>query len=119
MLTGLYVFYEECDEAVAQQRVIDGEWPYIDERWSNNSFAEARLVDIMQQCWTYNADDRIDIGALVLLLREAVEENRKRQDTLDEDRDSQAGETETRKHKRKGTHHHYSDERYRDHHLAP
>jgi hypothetical protein len=84
-LTGLFVFYEECDEANLQRRVVDGEWPYIDERWLHHSFAEARLVEIMQQCWTYEAENRIDIGTLVQLLRNAVQENRQHQDEQQDD----------------------------------
>jgi hypothetical protein len=76
LLTGLFVYYDECDEANLQRRVAEGERPYIDERWLNHSFAEGRLVEIMQQCWTYEAEDRIDIGTLVQLLRNAVQENR-------------------------------------------
>jgi hypothetical protein len=80
LLTGLFVFYEECDEANVQHRVAAVEWPYIDERWFYHSFAEARLVEIMQQCWTYDAKERIDIGTLVQLLRTAVQENRQHQE---------------------------------------
>jgi hypothetical protein len=71
------VFYEECDYEIIQRRIIGRETPYIDPRWRNHSFAEGLLVDIMEKCWEYNPDDRIEIGQLVLLLRQAVAENDK------------------------------------------
>jgi hypothetical protein len=74
-------FYEECNYEIIQKRIIQRETAYIDPRWRNHSFAEGLLVDIIEKCWEYEPDDRIDIGELVLLLRQAVAENEK-QDAL-------------------------------------
>jgi hypothetical protein len=68
-------FYEECNYDAIQQRIIQRETAYIDPRWRNHSFAEGLLVDIMEKCWEYDPNDRIEIGQLVLLLRQAVAEN--------------------------------------------
>jgi hypothetical protein len=50
--------------------------PYIDPRYKERSFAEAKLIEIMKQCWTYERRNRIDVFTLVDLLRDAVEKNR-------------------------------------------
>ena len=83
VLTGLeplykYI-YQEFFLAKLTKAVRTGEVPYIDPRWSHHSFAEARLVEIMKLCWTYQPEDRIDVFELVRLLRNAVEENKKKQ----------------------------------------
>jgi hypothetical protein len=36
-------------------------------------------VDIIQQCWIYNPENRITIGDVVLRLRKAVDDNRRLQ----------------------------------------
>jgi len=87
VLTGLeplykYIYQEFFLETVSEalsKAVGAGEVPYIDPRWSQHSFAEARLVEIMKLCWTYQPEDRIDVFELVRLLRNAVEENKKKQ----------------------------------------
>jgi hypothetical protein len=78
MMTGMFPFYHECTSKAVQKRVKKKETPFIDPRWRKHSFAEAALVKVMQQGWAYHADDRIDISSMVLQLREAVEENRRR-----------------------------------------
>ena len=60
-----------------QKKLTDGQLPYVDPRYRNRSYAEGRLVDIMEQCWKYDPDKRIDIFSVVKLLREAVAENKK------------------------------------------
>jgi hypothetical protein len=70
--------YEECRSKHVQKRVKNKETPYINPKWKTRSFAEGVLVDLMKQCWKYEPERRIDIGQLVLRLREAVAENEKR-----------------------------------------
>ena len=60
-----------------QKKLIDRELPYVDSRYRNRTYAEGRLVDIMEQCWEYDPDERISIFQVVKLLREAVVENQK------------------------------------------
>jgi serine/threonine protein kinase len=78
MMTGMYPFYHECSSKAVQKRVKKKETPFIDPRWRKHSFAEAALVKVIRQCWAYRPADRIDIGSMVLQLREAVEENQAR-----------------------------------------
>jgi serine/threonine protein kinase len=79
LLTGLYPFYQECRSKYVQKRVKNKEKPHINPRWKTHSFAEGILVDLIEQCWEYKPEDRIEIGQLVLRLREAVAENKRRQ----------------------------------------
>ena len=62
---------------VLQKKIIDKEIAYIDPRYRTRSYAEGKLVEIMEKCWAYEADDRIDIFEAVRLLREAAAENRR------------------------------------------
>lgn len=78
----VYPFYEMKEREV-KNLVKKGEVPYIDPRYKERSFAEAKLIDIMQRCWTYERRKRIDIFKLVSLLQDAVKENRQRQATKD------------------------------------
>mmetsp|Transcript_113949 Transcript_113949/g.170435 ORF Transcript_113949/g.170435 Transcript_113949/m.170435 type:complete len:135 (-) Transcript_113949:73-477(-) len=77
LLTGLWVFYENEDDAVVQKKVKNGEIAYVDPRYKARSFAEKKLIEVMEQCWIFNPKDRIDIFEVVRLLREAVAENKK------------------------------------------
>lgn len=74
----VYPFYELKEKEVANL-VKKGKLPYIDPRYKEKSFAEAKLIKIMVKCWTYERKNRIDIFQLVDLLRVAVEENRQHQ----------------------------------------
>lgn len=79
LLTGLYPFYDTLDIKKEHRRINKGETPYIDPRYSEVGFAEQKLVEIMQKCWGYTADERMDVFELVRLLRQAVNENEKRE----------------------------------------
>lgn len=79
MLTGAYPFPEECADATVQQYVKLGKTPFIDPRWKDNSYAEGELVKVIEDCWAYKAEDRPTISELVIRLRKAVDENRRRQ----------------------------------------
>jgi hypothetical protein len=56
--------------------VKKGKLPFIDPRYEERSFAEAKLIEVMKRCWTYERRKRVDIFQLIDLLRVAVEENR-------------------------------------------
>ena len=74
MLTGVGVFYDESEVEEVQRRVMVGETPYIDPRWRERSFAEGKLIEVMQKMWTYNPDERIDIFEVIAFLRDALDE---------------------------------------------
>ena len=79
LLTGMFVFYDECQSKDVRARVKRGETPYVDPRWRTRSSGENALVEIMEQCWARNPQDRPSIGDLVLQLREAVSQEKLRQ----------------------------------------
>eukprot|EP00521_Asterionellopsis_glacialis_P014410 CAMPEP_0195305116 /NCGR_PEP_ID=MMETSP0707-20130614/35702_1 /TAXON_ID=33640 /ORGANISM="Asterionellopsis glacialis, Strain CCMP134" /LENGTH=420 /DNA_ID=CAMNT_0040369143 /DNA_START=307 /DNA_END=1569 /DNA_ORIENTATION=- len=75
LLTGLWVFYDNEDDQVVQKKIIDGDKPYIDERYRARSSAEGKLVEIMEKCLEYDPDKRIDIFEVVKFLRRAIKDN--------------------------------------------
>lgn len=78
-LTGLSPFYDTCYHTKeVQERVKKGDKPYIDPRWRTNSFAEGKIVELIERCFEYDPEDRIDIFEAVRFLRDAVEENERR-----------------------------------------
>jgi serine/threonine protein kinase len=85
LLTGVNPFYNELTAEGVQQKVVNGEKPYIDPRYRSRSFAEGQVVEIMERCWTYHADERPDIFEIVRLLRAAF--------ILDKRRQAESGET--------------------------
>eukprot|EP00815_Leptocylindrus_aporus_P011123 CAMPEP_0116059472 /NCGR_PEP_ID=MMETSP0322-20121206/5811_1 /TAXON_ID=163516 /ORGANISM="Leptocylindrus danicus var. apora, Strain B651" /LENGTH=572 /DNA_ID=CAMNT_0003543849 /DNA_START=134 /DNA_END=1852 /DNA_ORIENTATION=- len=78
LLTGLWVYYETDDDKAIHKRAIDRELSYIDPRYRTRSFAEGKLVEIMERCWKYDPDERADIFEVVDFLQKAVEENKRR-----------------------------------------
>lgn len=70
LLTGLWVFYDTDDDPSVQEKVINGTRALIDPRWKKRSFIEAKLVEVMEQCWIHNTDKRMDIFQAVQKLRE-------------------------------------------------
>lgn len=47
----------------------------IDPRYVDRSFAEAKLIEIIERCFAYNPEDRIDINELRDMLVEAIAED--------------------------------------------
>ena len=76
LLTGLWVFFDEKDAHEVQKRVKAGEKPYIDPRFKENSPAEAKLVEIIDRCHSYQPGDRPSIFEIVEFLRDAVKKIR-------------------------------------------
>ncbi|GAX24170.1 hypothetical protein FisN_4Lh255 [Fistulifera solaris] len=72
VLTGSTVLPEAKTTEEYQERIMKGEKPPIDPRFRERSFAEQTMVDIIERCWIYNPDERIDIFGVVQILREAV-----------------------------------------------
>ena len=73
--------YDTDDDEVVQKKLIDGGLPYVDSRYKERSFAESKLVELMERCWTYDPDQRITIFEAVDFLRKAVRENEARSKT--------------------------------------
>ena len=79
LLTGLFPFYDLLETSDVQEKISNGETPPIDPRYFNKrSFAERKLAEIIELCWVYDADRRIDMFHVVDFLRNAVQENERR-----------------------------------------
>ena len=79
LLTGMWVFYDIVnDDDVPVSLVLNGTRPFVDPRWRTHGFIESKLVEVMEQCWTYNADERISIFEVVRQLRQVKKEYEKR-----------------------------------------
>jgi serine/threonine protein kinase len=70
LLTGLYPYYDETDEDAFGEMAIAGVPPYIDPRYKERSFIEARLVTLMESCHKFDPSDRVDIFEVVRFLKE-------------------------------------------------
>ena len=77
----VYPFYDSKYEDVSR-KVSEGLTGFIDPRYMNRSFAEAKLAEVIPQCWIYDARQRIDIIQLVDFLRIAVRQNSEREGLL-------------------------------------
>jgi hypothetical protein len=79
LLTGVSIFYELSfvEEKEIHKKVKAGERPFVDPRWRKKSFAERKLIEIMEQMWTHHPDKRIDIFGVVSFLRDALKETRR------------------------------------------
>jgi len=62
-----------------QEKLIDGELPYVDERYRTRSYGEGRLVEIMERCWVYEPEKRATIFEVVEFLRETLAEHKRRE----------------------------------------
>lgn len=74
LLTGLWPFYENEDDGFVQKQLVEGSTGFIDDRYKTRSYAEQKMVAIIEMCWQYNAEDRPDIFELVKVLRRVVDE---------------------------------------------
>jgi hypothetical protein len=77
LLTGLSPHYGNSVDKV-QEFVKEGKvMPYISNRFRNGTVGEKRLAELIDECWLYNPDERIDVFRLVRRLRDALEEHNK------------------------------------------
>ena len=60
----------------AQSKVNAGKRAFIDERYRTRSYAEGKLVELMERCWFDDPAKRVDIFEAVRFLREAVKQNK-------------------------------------------
>ncbi len=73
LLTGLWVYYEDKDDGVVQEKVKSSIPPFIDERYKyNRTFAERSLVKAIELCLKHDPDERVSVFQLVEFLRNAV-----------------------------------------------
>ena len=75
ILTGLWVFFDEPHTAGIQRRIKNGETAYIDPRFKERSFQEAKLVEAIEWCHKFNPDDRPTVFELVAFLRQAINDS--------------------------------------------
>jgi hypothetical protein len=75
LLTGMYPFYEidYYHEVKAQEKIKSGEKPFVDPRYRNRSYAEGKLVGIMEACWAYHAEERPALQTVIAQLQEAAD----------------------------------------------
>jgi serine/threonine protein kinase len=83
LLTGLWPFYDyQSDRHHVQQshriqrQLLKGERAYIDPRYLSRSYAENKLVEVMEKTWEFSPNDRISIFQVVKALRKAVKDNK-------------------------------------------
>jgi serine/threonine protein kinase len=69
LLTGLFPFYDLTNSEEIKNMTKKGP-PYIDPRYKTRSYAEGRMVEIMEKCHQVNATERVDIFEVVRHLRE-------------------------------------------------
>jgi Protein tyrosine and serine/threonine kinase len=81
LLTGLWNFYDNDNDDEVQKFVIDGKRAFVDSRWKERSYIESKLVDVMEQCWEHNPNNRIDIFTVIQLLQEIQVESNKQENT--------------------------------------
>ena len=78
LLTGLEPFYTIDDDEVVHKKMKRGATAYIDDRYRKRSFAESKLVELIELCFIYDPGERITIFGAVDFLREALTENEER-----------------------------------------
>jgi len=59
--------------------VRHGKFPPIDPRFRTNSYAEGKLVDVIQRCHVLKPEDRADINEVIKMLQDAIAEDERRQ----------------------------------------
>ena len=78
LLTGLWPFYEMDDDQQVSFKVMKGSRSYIDPRWRTQGFIESKLIEVMEQCWRQDQDERIEIFEAVRQLRKIKKEYERR-----------------------------------------
>lgn len=72
LLTGLWSFYwnAENHEPEVMQAVLEGNRTYIDPRYRTRSAVESKLVELMEETWVQNIEERISIFEILQRLHE-------------------------------------------------
>jgi len=72
LLTGLWPFYDTNSNDEVQEKIRNGELPFVDPRFQQQSYGEKKLVEILQRCWIYDPSKRADIFEIVQLLQDTL-----------------------------------------------
>ena len=70
ILTGLLPYHQHVTKRHAMRAIMQGELPYLDDRYQSRSFVEGRLVEILHQMIPFQPAERVDIFQVVKFLRE-------------------------------------------------
>jgi len=75
LLTGLWVFYwsAQDNEHAVMMMVLFGQRTYVNPRYRTSSLVERKLVELMEETWVQNIDERISIFDILRRLREIKE----------------------------------------------
>lgn len=66
-------------------KIAGGETAFIDPRYRERSFAESKLVEVIERCYAFNPDERADINEIQQMLEEAIAEDNRRKEMGIED----------------------------------
>lgn len=73
MLVGLWPFYDmefrDIGSRKIQKYIIDGQLPFVDERYRTRSYIERQLIYVMEKCWAYEPDKRPPMSEVASFLR--------------------------------------------------
>ena len=80
LLTGLYPYHEIPDQyaAIMEARVIDGILPHLHADFGQASWVEQQLIEIMDECYELDPEQRVDIFEVVRRLKETIRLDAKR-----------------------------------------
>jgi len=74
LMTGLWPFYENEDDTVVQNELVDGKNAFIDNRYRTRSYGEGKMVELIEMCWQFQPEDRPDIFEIIRFLERAYDE---------------------------------------------
>ena len=85
LITGLDVFFHvrskkikyNQNKRIIQDMIVKGETAYLDPRYRGKNYIHDKLIEVMEQCWIYKPDERIDIFGVITILRNALKESKK------------------------------------------
>lgn len=60
---------------LSQKKWIEGYAAFANQEYGNSSFAERKLIGLMERCWEFDPSKRLDIFEAVRDLRDAVQQN--------------------------------------------
>jgi hypothetical protein len=77
--SSVYPFYQEHDNESVKAKLMANQTAFIDPRYRNRSFGESKLVEIIERCWVFDPDKRMDAFQLVQEIRAVIQENAARE----------------------------------------
>lgn len=77
LLTGLSIYYDMNDDEDAQDKIVNGETPYIDSIHKNSTNVDVQaFVHLMERCWSLKPDDRPTMKQVIGYLQNAIENSK-------------------------------------------